>query len=396
MGNEDSSFLFFVAMHILEIPSFFTPYGGEFCLEQAKALKRQGHEVRILSNVQLAATVGLKDYLTLPYGRRVKAREGITVWQTFQRGVPKLVRWNVDRWVKRVERLFRQYVDYYGYPELLHAHCGKWAGYVAMRLGEKYGIPYVITEHLSLMSLQEEFGPAPSSKWQIPLLRETYRKAALVIPVAREIVKDTACYYGDDYRWEEVSNVVDTDFFGYQSRPQREGRAFTFCCLAAFDPRKGYDVLARAFAMVREKRQDVRLIIAGKGTQSLKAQRLLGMDGVELLGSKPKETVRTLLYMSDALVLPSRGEVQPLVVLEAMSTGIPVVATTCVPQNERLEGACSIVPVDDAEALAKAMVEMMDDYRKYDGVAIATQTRALASPEVIGKRLSELFAQAKG
>ena len=155
-------------------------------------------------------------------------------------------------------------------------------------------------------------------------------------------------------------------------------------------------MLARAFAMAREKRQDVRLIIAGQGTQSLKAQRLLGMDGVELMGSKPKETVRTLLYMSDALVLPSRGEVQPLVVLEAMSTGIPVVATTCVPQNERLEGACSIVPVDDAEALAKAMVEMMDDYRKYDGVAIATQTRALASPEVIGKRLSELFAQAKG
>ena len=216
------------------------------------------------------------------------------------------------------------------------------------------------------------------------------------VKVVEKIVKDTACYYGDDSRWEEVSNVVDTEFFGYQSRPQREGRAFTFCCLAAFDPRKGYDVLARAFAMVREKRQDVRLIIAGKGTQGLKAQRLLGMDGVELLGSKPKETVRTLLYMSDALVLPSRGEVQPLVVLEAMSTGIPVVATTCVPQNERLEGACSIVPVDDAEALAKAMLEMMDDYKKYDGVAIATQTRALASPEVIGKRLSELFAQAKG
>ena len=42
-------------MHILEIPSFFTPYGGEFCLDQAKALKAVGHEVRILSNVQLAS-----------------------------------------------------------------------------------------------------------------------------------------------------------------------------------------------------------------------------------------------------------------------------------------------------------------------------------------------------
>jgi hypothetical protein len=45
-------------MHILEIPSFFTPYGGEFCLDQAKALKAVGHEVRILSNVQLGFSIG--------------------------------------------------------------------------------------------------------------------------------------------------------------------------------------------------------------------------------------------------------------------------------------------------------------------------------------------------
>ena len=49
-------------MHILEIPSFFPPYGGLFCLDQAKALKALGHEVRILSNVQLGATIGLRDY----------------------------------------------------------------------------------------------------------------------------------------------------------------------------------------------------------------------------------------------------------------------------------------------------------------------------------------------
>ncbi len=43
-------------MHILEIPSFFPPYGGEFCLEQSKALQQLGHEVRILSRVQLGIT----------------------------------------------------------------------------------------------------------------------------------------------------------------------------------------------------------------------------------------------------------------------------------------------------------------------------------------------------
>ena len=253
-------------MRILEIPSFFTPYGGEFCLEQAKALQRQGHEVLILSHVQLAITKGLKDYLTLPYDVSVSKREGITVWQTFLRGVPKVIRWNVAHWVKGVRRLFDTYVGLYGYPDLIHAHCCKWAGYAAMEISRKYGIPYVITEHLSLMSLTEEFGPAPSEAWQLPLLREAYHGAALVIPVAAELVKDTACYYGDDYRWESVSNVVDTDYYHYQSRQPLSDGAFTFCCVAAYDYRKGYDVLADAFKTVRAERPDIRLKIAGTGT----------------------------------------------------------------------------------------------------------------------------------
>lgn len=63
-------------MHILEIPSFFTPYGGEFCLEQAKALKALGHEVRILSNVQLGVTIKGKDYWVLPFSRYEHQRDG--------------------------------------------------------------------------------------------------------------------------------------------------------------------------------------------------------------------------------------------------------------------------------------------------------------------------------
>ena len=87
-------------MHILEIPSFFTPYGGEFCLDQARALKAVGQEVRILSNVQLGVTIGAKGYLSLPYSRYEHEVEGITVCQSFQRGVPMAVRWNVRRWVR--------------------------------------------------------------------------------------------------------------------------------------------------------------------------------------------------------------------------------------------------------------------------------------------------------
>ena len=90
-------------MHILEIPSFFTPYGGEFCLDQAKALKALGHEVRILSNVQLGMTIGIKDYLRLPYRCFEHEVDGLAVYQYYQRGIPKMVRLNVRRWVAMVK-----------------------------------------------------------------------------------------------------------------------------------------------------------------------------------------------------------------------------------------------------------------------------------------------------
>ena len=95
-------------MHILEIPSFFTPYGGEFCLEQAKALKALGHEVRILSNVQLGITIGGKDFLVLPSCRFEHERDGITIYQSYQRGLPRMVHHNVMRWVDIVCSMFTE------------------------------------------------------------------------------------------------------------------------------------------------------------------------------------------------------------------------------------------------------------------------------------------------
>jgi glycosyltransferase involved in cell wall biosynthesis len=376
-------------MHILEIPSFFTPYGGEFCLDQARALKAVGHEVRILSNVQLGVTIGLKGFLSLPFRRYEHQREGITVCQSFQRGIPLTVRWNVRRWIQIVCDMFDDYVSKYGRPDILHAHCSKWGGYAAMQISRKYQIPYVITEHLSRLVFEKEFGPAPSGAWQIPLLREAYENASLVIPVSEELVENISCYFGKGYRWQAVSNTVDVDYFHYQPREPLDGRPFRFCCLANFWPLKGYDVLLPAFRQLREAGLNVELHIAGRGTDSAACKAMLS-EGVVAHGLISRVAVRDLLYQSDSLVLASRSEVQPLALLEAMSTGIPVVATACVPQSLRIEGGCTIVPVDDVQALSDAMRRMMEQ-KDFDGGSVSASVRQLASPEMIGRRLTTLF-----
>lgn len=377
-------------MHILEIPSFFTPYGGEFCLDQARALKAVGHEVRILSNVQLGVTIGLKGYLFLPYRRYEHQRDGITVCQSFQRGVPMVIRWNVRRWVRIVCSMFEDYVNKYGVPDVLHAHCSKWAGYAAMQISRKYHIPYVITEHLSRLVFEKEFGPAPSDAWQIPLLTEAYEKANLVIPVSEELVENIACYFGKNYRWQAVSNTIDTDFFHYQARKPLDGRPFRFCCLANNWPMKGYDILIPAFRQLRELGKNVELHIAGRGTDSAEFRSSLS-DGMVTHGLINKEAVRELLYQSDALVLASRSEVQPLSLLEAMSTGIPVISTECVPQSLRIEGGSTIVPIDDVRALAEAMSDVTNN-SPVDGQWLSQEVKRMASPEVIGRKLEQLFS----
>ena len=236
---------------------------------------------------------------------------------------------------------------------------------------------------------EKEFGPAPSSAWQIPLLRKAYERANLVIPVSEELVGNIACYFGNAYRWQAVSNTVDVDFFHFRERQSHEGRPFCFCCLANFWPLKGYDILLPAFRQLRASGLDVELHIAGRGTDSADCQKLFS-EGVVSHGLISRDAVRDLLYQSDALVLASRSEVQPLALLEAMSTGIPTIATECVPKSLRIDGGCTIVPIDDVQALSDAMQRVMEK-KDFNGKVVSEAVRRLASAEVIGKRLTGVF-----
>ena len=383
-------------MHIVEIPSFFPPYGGEFCLEQSKALRTLGHEVRIISNVQLSARRNLWEYISLPYRRRFTEIQGVPLYQSYMRGLPMMIRPNVNRWVEIVRSMYREYVNRYGRPDILHAHCAKWAGYAAMLISEEEKIPYVVTEHLSSMAFREEFGDAPEQTWQVPLLRKVYEHADKVIPVSEEVVDDLSPFFGKDYQWTAISNMIDVAFFSYRQREEREGRPFRFVCLGNFVYRKGYDILFDAFRMVHEQNPQTELYIAGEGTDGSACRKMFShlscAAHIHPCGNLDQQAVRELLYKSDALVLATRDETQGLVLLEAMSTGIPVVTTEAVPQNVRIEKGCYVAPVDDATAIAHRMCEVM---QLPDGLGedFSKTVRERVSPQVIAAQLDAVMKE---
>lgn len=372
-------------MHILEIPSFFPPLGGEFCIEQSKALQALGHEVRILSCNQLGLTIDKKAFLTARNGLWEECIDGINVLRKNMRGIPKSIKCNQERWCRIVIKMFDKYVERYGKPDILHAHCCQWAGVAARMISEQSGIPFVITEHLSSTLFTKVYGEGWTKHiWAKELLAETYKKANCVVPVSAELVDNLAPFFGKEYKWKVVSNIIDVDFFAYRKRQHSE--KFRFCCLAVGNVYvKGYDILAKAW----QNMDNAELHIAGRGTDREEVTSLFKeCSNVVFHGGLNKEEVRQLLYDCEALVLASRSEAQPLVLLEAMSTGIPVVSTDVVPLSERIENACVVVPKEDAEALFNGMKKAVDIKCNR---SFSEKVRLLASPQTVGKQLEKIF-----
>lgn len=374
-------------MHILEIPSFFPPLGGEFCIEQSKALKALGHEVRILACVQLGITVKPKLYFTARRGRWTIEAD-VEIYKTFMRGIPHNTRYNQRHWCKIVLSMYEDYKKRYGKPDVIHAHCCQWAGVAARMISENEGIPFYITEHLSSILYEKGFGKGwTKNLWAKDLLKDTFESAYCVVPVSEELVDDLAPLFGKEYKYKVISNIIDVNFFAFKEREKREGRPFKFCCLARADIYgKGYDVLAKAM----KELPDIELHIAGRDTTGEEMKALFGnMKNVTLHGELDKRGVRELLYQCDALVLASRCEAQPLVLLEAMATGIPVVSTECTPQIERIQGACLIAQIGDEKGLAECMRRVMDIDPSAD---ISKAVREIASPESVAKKLSDVLS----
>jgi glycosyltransferase involved in cell wall biosynthesis len=133
--------------------------------------------------------------------------------------------------------------------------------------------------------------------------------------------------------------------------------------------RKGVVDLADAAALVLDEYPRTKFVFAGRdGGKTREVTRRIGRYGIQeacrLLG--PRDDIPDILAASDMIVLPALADPLPLAVLEAMSAGLPVVATD--------SGGCSemvvdgktgrIVPIRDPRRLAEAICELLRDSRK--------------------------------
>ncbi|MCD6101422.1 MAG: glycosyltransferase family 4 protein [Candidatus Marinimicrobia bacterium] len=132
------------------------------------------------------------------------------------------------------------------------------------------------------------------------------------------------------------------------------------------DPRKGLDLLLKAFKKILEK-IDVMLLVVGGGNQTKprKIAESLGISkNVFFTGFVDETTLKKCYALCDVYVCPSRLEGFGLVILEAMACGKAVVASNSGAIPEVVGNAGILVEPGDTDALAGAIIELLRDPRK--------------------------------
>ena len=217
------------------------------------------------------------------------------------------------------------------------------------------GVPVIVSEHIDPRKHSVGRVTAGLRRVLYPSARAVVVLTAGISQWARRIVRKEAIYV--------IPNPIGEQFLGSHGSNGTSAH-HTVVAMGRMEPQKGFDRLLTAFAKCAERHPEWTLRIVGEGAERPRLHALavkLGLESRIRLDTVTKEPEK-VLRDSDLFVLSSRYEGFPMVLLEAMACGLPVISFDCPsgPREMIREGIDGVlVPPDDVETLAKAMDRLM-------------------------------------
>lgn len=368
-------------MHILILPSWYPtaddPVNGSFFAEQAEALAALGHKVSVIALYQ-DGTKGVRT--------KIDRGDNLTVYRLYYSAMP--LHMTFPRMMAAIVGLFRR--EFKGdRPDITHVHVYQRLPY-AMAIRRLYGIPYVVTEHVTW------FGRGIVSKKSLKKAEAGFRAADAVITVSPGL-RDTIRPLCGDREILVVPNLVSPRFFEGELRAPR-GERFGFTSIGTLEYKKGMDLLLRAFAAVCGRGVDAGLTVCGSGPDAETLQKQakdLGIgDRVTFTGRIDREQIAARLRENQCFVLPSRSETFGVVFIEAMACGMPIVMTKTDAWELLVRPETGLaVDVDDEAALIEAMCSVAENYDRYDPETIRRSCADRFSDRAVAGRLTEIYQQ---
>jgi glycosyltransferase involved in cell wall biosynthesis len=346
-------------------PSPIHPGRAPFNLRQFRALAER-HEVRVIAPI--AFTDELRAWRRgEPIGSRRVVRDGLVVEHPRYGFTPRLMRGLYGHFYERCLRSsFRRLVAE-SRPDAVLACWTYPDGWATARLARSLDLPCAIKMHGS-----DVLTPTPQSS-RAARTTEALRAADRLIAVSEHLASAAIARGADPTRITVVRNGVDRSCFcpGARAEARRElgldGADEIILFAGNLVKVKGPDTLMRAFASVAAARPRARCVFLGEGPARAEvesiAERAALLDRVRWQGAVPPERMPTWFRAADLLVVPSRSEGIPNVLLEASACGTPWIATRVGGIPELVQGGASggrLVPPDDPASLGQAIATSLE------------------------------------
>ncbi len=377
-------------MNILMIPSWYgtktAPLLGSFYKEQAEELAARGHRVAVLY-AEVGGSFRPAD--------NQKMHDVVNGVETYIWVKPNLTpRWEKGRCFQRtwmLERMYRQLEKTWGRPDVVNLRSSL-QGYEAVTLCRRHQLPLFFMEHSSFVVTEGENSAARKRLYAV-------MDAANVNACVGSTLLAVMQPYKADTR--VIPDFVDERRFFIREKEDPHA-PFTFAAMGQLRPIKGHDTLIRAFARLRQMTdRPVQLRIAGAGGLREYLQGIIREEGLEevchLVGNIPREQVVDFMNDCDCFVCSSRMEMLSCVLHECAACGRPAIGTMCGgPQDIITDETGLLVPVDDVEAMAEAMLTMLDKAPTYDRQAIRRHIIEKFGRDAVCNALVQACADAAG
>jgi glycosyltransferase involved in cell wall biosynthesis len=361
-------------------PDEHSPDHGVFVRDQALTILRD-HEVWIVSGKIDYGTFGLSSL-----SRRDSTYKGLKEFRLrVKKSLPVFNQLNfflrISLETLRIARSFK--------PDLIHSNIGYPGAFWGWTMSTLLKIPYVVTEHTRITN---NFRSAVHK--QLTLFG--FRKARQIIAVSR--------WHADEiFRFVAIKPVVIHNVINFEKfppiAPLRDTREFQIGFLGHVDtPVKGLDILLQAIAQLPDS---FVLHIGGRGSlmdgYMRLAEELNVVHKCKFHGAIPSDQVPSFMSKLHFFISSSRSETFGIAMVEALTCGLPVVATDSGGPSEFINSENGlIVPVENADKLRDGISQMMRNYQRYNPAFIRKQVMHAFSSESFLEKISAVYGKAAG
>jgi glycosyltransferase involved in cell wall biosynthesis len=278
-------------------------------------------------------------------------------------------------------------------PDLVHVHVAMRAGMMALHLLQKKGIPYLVSEHWSGYFKQSLHHLYNSGFWYRWCNKLVLKKCRLLIPVSQHLGRQITTHFAK-LPYQVVPNVVDTRLFHYTAVTQA---GFTFLHPSYLDYSKNVEGMLQAAAILQNEQVTfkIRFVGAIPARHIALAQALGVLQQTVFFEDKiAYNQVAKLMQQCNALLMFSRYENLPCIILESLCSGRPVVCSRVggIPEVVNQQNGIMVAP-GDIPALAAAMKKMILGEFETDAKQFAADAAANYSYPCVAQKLRAIYEQ---